>query len=260
MDDDYDDYEIPQPTPTFSGGSSGGTRGSNSRATASRMVASKSAIAAASRASAITMASNIHNVLYNRQPTNIISPKSSVNDASVKIAQKRSDIIRETFTPTNYQPLPPILPPPPPSIPTGKIPESTTVLNASTEQAIHTIIKNIGDYASDEYKSAIHTAHSKKQELLASFKSIQPVVSKQYGPVKYITYNTTSDEVPVNHVALDTLAANLVNILKSSDKISILNEFARYQANLHTSMEIPLHKKAIEDALANKAVYFTSDA
>jgi hypothetical protein len=91
---DYDYYEEPQPVPTFSDGSTSGGRGANSRALAGRASASKSAVSAASRASAIMTASIQQlpkNSIITSTGVRAIKPSGpSVNIMAVKAAQKRS--------------------------------------------------------------------------------------------------------------------------------------------------------------------------
>lgn len=256
---DYEYYEEPQPVPTFSDGSSGGGRGANSRAAASRASASKSAVSAASRASAM-MAASIQQLPKNAIITsngirNLQPSMPAVNMAAIKAAQKRSENVMRTAKPPE-----PLLVQLPPRDVVANIPESTTILHPVQPENIVTVVSKAEYFSSTLYKDAVTTALSRKQELLDGRVSSEPPVVKKYRATKCRKYSSSETELPVNKEALQKLSVNLVSLLNSPNKTAILDEFNQYQTSLRISIEQPCHKNAVEQALAIKALYLTSDA
>jgi hypothetical protein len=259
---EYDYYEEPQPVPTFSDGSSGAGRGANSRAAASRAIASKSAVSAASRASAM-MAASIQQLPKNAIITsngirNIQQQtRPNVNIAAVKAAQRRSEDMLRTVKPP--EPIVVQLPAPPRDV-VAKIPETTTILHTVKPDIIVNTVSNSQHFTLTAYKDTVNAALFKKQELLEGIEIGLETPVKKYGPVKYKCHSTIENNDVINQVALEKLSANLLRLLNSPNKSSILNEFNQYQISLRTFIEEPLHKNAVEEALTRKARYLTSDA
>jgi len=240
MDDDYHEYT--EPTPTFSGGS-GGRRGANIMAEASRAHAAKNAISAASRAANIVV-SNMHQshnkVIITANGIRQTNTAPPINKESMRAAQKRAQMMVSTPAYTK--------PPVQKSEPVVFIRESPPK-----------IPKEYG-ITSEIHASIVRMTRFRKQALLSLHTIQEP-------PKKLVKYRTKSIEVtwkdtelPVDTDSLDTLYTNLTEILKNpSDKLQILNEFKRYQSCQRISSEQLAHKKTIINAAEIKSKYLTSD-
>lgn len=254
---DYDYYEEPQPVPTFSDGSTSGGRGANFRAAASRASASKSAVSAASRASAMIAASiqqlPKNSIITSNGIRNIQSSGPAVNMAAVRAAQKRSEDILKTVKP----PEPLIIRQPIEFV--AKIPSSTVILETANPATTLNKVSSSSKFTSDIYDAAVKVARTRKEELLTS---VEPTIQtkKIYAPIKYIRHTGLIEEQSINKGALDELASNLSTLLRSNDKVSILEEFNKYQTKLRISIEEPYYKNAIQQFRLNKQTYLTSDA
>lgn len=267
MSDEYYD-EPPPPVPTFSDGASGGGRGANSRAAASRASASKSAVSAASRASAM-MAATIQQLPKNSIITStgirtIQSNKPPVNAAAIQLAQKRASIIIQNAKP----PEPIVIKPPTPDITpvipvipiTTFIPKITTIIQVETPKKIQLPVIQPKPFVLQEYQSHVDAVQKKKEELLLSFTPRNKVQKITYPSIKNIKHKTVTEDRPINKDALEQLSKNLLSVINQSDKTGILDEFNNYETSLRISIEEPLHRTAIQNALTNKALYLTSDA
>jgi len=171
---------------------------------------------------------------------------------AIRAAQKRSEVVMRTVKP----PEPMII-----RLPTdviAKIPESTVILHtAKLELSLNNVL-NSCKYTSEVYEQAVKSARLRKEELLTSLEPT--IISRKLAtPVKYIRHNTVIEEPSINQGILNELSSNLPNLLRSNDKLAILEEFNKYQTSLRISIEEPYHKNAIEQCRLNRQSYLTSD-
>ena len=258
--DEY--YEEPEPTPTFSGGSSG-RRGDNVKAAASRVIASRKAISTASRALAVSN-SSIQELSKKTIITSSDRPlNTNVNKNSASI--KRIMNIQKQFT--HLKPPPPIIPEPP---------KPSSINPQQTAQALRPLeytptqpkpqpkpqpTKIIPVIKKDkEYNDIVENTLAKKKELLKTVqvKKIPKTLSyiiPSYKNTIDIKQNTYSDDN-----LLKILSDNLTDILKSPENSKmIIGEYANYQNKLRKLSEVSHHKDMIELSQTEKRKYFTSD-
>jgi len=251
-----DEYQEYQPVPTFSEGSYGG-RGANARANDSRALASKNAIATASRAAAQSLAS-INTVSKNKIITSVgslVPPNSkySLNTNAIIAAQKKASIVLQNVKPEQIILAQPIY-----NERKVTLPITTTYYKQEP-----VVIRNTYKYIpsiSDDHKKAVEIALAKKQEYLESYIAHSPVPIVRI-PCKNIEYLTilSLEDIQDNIVELNKLCASLSNILKDPSKNKdVLDEFKKYKASVDMRNEIEQHKLYINRARLSKNSYFPS--
>jgi hypothetical protein len=263
--DDYDDYDEPVPRPTFSEGSHG-RRGDNIKANASRIHASKSAISAASRASAISAASiqqlSKNTVITSSGIRQQASSSYTVNKSQIQAAQMRANKVIQSVQAVQVQSVQtktPIInhtPQPINSVETAQVIKHRPVIEPRVEVS-QVYIEPVNKY-SELYDTIVKEARSKKEELLAFY--TEPYRSIYlHRSVQYRKLTLDIEEYPIDKNALDKLCINIKKHLETSNSIQVLDEFKRYEDSLRISQETLLHKSAIEKALQIKNMYFASD-
>jgi hypothetical protein len=274
--DDYD-YDDEKPSvPTFSEGSIAGRRGAISRATASRASASKSAISIASKASAIIAASiqttqtisiNPSSHIHNNQHRTIAlnTPLKNIPQFNPPVAPQ-NDFKFHKIT----NPIPLSQPRIPPQLPENPKPNLMLSINnfiqerytpkSNKNEIIYNIPEELLIKLEETYRTAIKKARDRKLELLSTMDPLIMQAQPLCKPVKYIVYNTLTEDTSINKEALEKLIDNLRSSFSLTDKVTILDDLDKYQISMRISIEEPNHKRAFQRALINKALYLTSDA
>jgi len=291
MSDDYGDYDERPQVPTFSDGFYV-NKGAKSTAESSRILASKNALAVASRSFAM-MATSMQQLKYNTQPIvnsqHPVAPKNTVNKLAIQAAEKRNKyMIQQIISSTqnaniasvalnhdedNTQPIVNSQQPVAPNNAVNKLAIQTT--ERKTKYMIQQIISstqnaNIASVALnhdkdnsvtnlDIYRDIVITTSNRKKLLLETYTYSAPKIFKNNR--KVLLVQSTSPEIPqLDPSLISTLSSNLAHILKSaSDNNEILNEFDRYKFRVRISLEEPIHKSVVEKARIIKNTYFTSD-
>ena len=253
MGDDYDNNSSP-PVPTFSDGCYA-NRGAKLNADASRLSATKHAIAVASRASAMA-ATSMQQLQYNtRHPVishQSVQPKNIVNKQAIQVAEKRAkDIMQQIILSEQVANI---------------TNSSQNIFNYDEDNSVPiytapqpleiketTVVNHL-----DTYRDIVIAASNRKKLLLESYKYSAP---KTFNNRKVLLVQSTSPETgQVDPSLLLTLSTNLSRILNtSSDKNELLNELDRHNLRVRISLEEPIHKSAVEKARIIKNTYFTSD-
>lgn len=254
MGDDYDDYEERPQVPTFSDGSYT-IRGAKMSAQASRTSASKNALAIASRASAtmITSIQKLNNTHTINNTFRQVVTRPVTNQSAIRAAERRAQHIVNSIQ--QYETQQALIKP-------QEIIKEVDVCQPIYVQPQPIIIKEeIKLQPSDIYREIVNITFNRKKLLLEAYQPKPIIIIKKYPTPKLVKCNTSINSV-VNKELLSILSQNLSNILKSETDNSeeILNEINRHLSRQRISVEEPLHKCAIDNALKNKASYFTSDA
>jgi hypothetical protein len=249
--EDY--YEEPQPVPTFSDGSCS-TRGGNTMANTSRASASKSAISAASRASA-TMAASLRqipkgSIMTSNGIRKINQDAPLVNKNAILAAKRRTDIMASTIKPT-VAPIVKLAPRVYKINVIDDIPKTTIILNQDDTKPLNL------NYTSEILKTNKIIALQKKQELLTEVPDYKKPVKPQYKTIQSIHHNTPIQDIPIRKEDLQTFFSRLNS---STTYSSVLDEFTRYQLRVRINLEQELHSQAVQSALMNKKKYLNSDA
>jgi len=254
MGDDYDDYDERPQLPTFSDGSYT-MRGSKTNAQESRMSASKNALAIASRASA-TMITSMQKLKNNTHPTNNtirpVTTRPVTTQSAIRAAERRAQHLVNTIQQHETQQA---LKKPPEVF--KEVDVCQPIYTPRQPVIIHEEVKI---HPSDIYREIVNLAFIKKKLLLEAYRPTPPNIIKVYRNAKLVKRNTPTKPA-VDPELLSILSNNLSNILNSEyhNNDEILNEIDRHLSRVRISVEEPLHKCAVDNALKIKASYFTSD-
>ena len=253
MGDDYDDYDERPQLPTFSDGSYT-NRGAKMNAYASRMSASKNALAIASRASA-TIITSMQKINNNTQAINNksrqVTTRPVTNQTAIRAAERRAQHVVTSIQ--QYESQQALIKP-------QEIFKEVDVCQPIYIPRQPIIKEELKIQPSDIYREIVSITFIKKKLLLEAYQAKPPNIIKKYPNPKLVKCNTTIKPA-IDPELISILSNNLSNILNPEydNNEEIINEIDRHHLRVRISVEEPLHRCAIDNALIKKVSYFTSD-